>query len=218
MKTTLFLSLVCYMALSLFYFSPVAAPCKIVYPVALLFLCSLYRAPYAMSVALLFSAIGDYMGAVHNFWGQMGFFALAHVALIVHFLSVGEGRGVHIVPPAFSCTSPYAWCVTFAVLSVAVVALPAIVQSVSDLLLRAGVACYALLILSMTWLALLRRSWCYAIGALCFLFSDLVLAWNKFVEPVEGARYLIMVTYYVAQAMLYGGSLRMRNEGLGIRN
>lgn len=171
----LFLSLVCYTALSLFYFSPVAAPCKIVYPVALLFLCSLFHAPYAMSAALFFSLLGDYMGAVHNFWGQMGFFALSHVALIVHFLSVGEGRGVRIVRPAFSCTSPYAWSVTLAVLSVAVFVLPSIVQSVSDLLLRAGVVCYALLILSMTWLALLRRSRCYAIGALCFLFSDMEL-------------------------------------------
>lgn len=85
----LFLSLVCYTALSLFYFSPVAAPCKIVYPVALLFLCSLFHAPYAMSAALFFSLLGDYMGAVHNFWGQMGFLRcpMWHLSSIF-FLSV----------------------------------------------------------------------------------------------------------------------------------
>lgn len=38
-----------------------------------------------------------------------------------------------------------------------------------------------------------------AIGAVLFVISDLVLAVNKFCQPVAGERYIIMTTYYAAQ-------------------
>jgi uncharacterized membrane protein YhhN len=36
-----------------------------------------------------------------------------------------------------------------------------------------------------------------------FVFSDFILAWNKFVEPIEHSRILIMTTYYLAQYLLF---------------
>ena len=42
------------------------------------------------------------------------------------------------------------------------------------------------------------------------MFSDLVLAWNKFVEPLDYERYLIMVPYYLGQLLLFLRSSRLR--------
>ena len=58
--------------------------------------------------------------------------------------------------------------------------------------------------------ALLRRSRLYAAGAYLFVFSDLMLAWNRFVEPVEYERYLIMVPYYLGQICLFLRASRLK--------
>ena len=41
-----------------------------------------------------------------------------------------------------------------------------------------------------------------ALGALMFVLSDSLIAVNRFVEPVPGARYWIMALYYGAQYLL----------------
>jgi uncharacterized membrane protein YhhN len=41
-----------------------------------------------------------------------------------------------------------------------------------------------------------------ALGALLFVLSDSLIAINRFIEPVPGARYWIMVLYYAAQYLL----------------
>jgi len=38
-----------------------------------------------------------------------------------------------------------------------------------------------------------------ACGAILFLISDALLAWNRFRMKFKSAQFLIMVTYYVAQ-------------------
>lgn len=50
-----------------------------------------------------------------------------------------------------------------------------------------------------------------AIGAMIFVISDTTIAINKFVMPVEGARYIIMTTYYGAQLMICMGLVRHFN-------
>ena len=52
-------------------------------------------------------------------------------------------------------------------------------------------------------MALFQRSSLYALGAAMFVISDLVLSWNLFVEPVDGAGVTIMVTYYLAQWLIF---------------
>ena len=47
-----------------------------------------------------------------------------------------------------------------------------------------------------------RQGW-FATGAALFVFSDMILSWNKFVEPVEYNNLLIMVTYYSGQLILW---------------
>jgi uncharacterized membrane protein YhhN len=46
-----------------------------------------------------------------------------------------------------------------------------------------------------------------SLGAVLFLSSDLLLAWNKFVNPVRHGPLLIMVTYHLGQLALLAGAV-----------
>ena len=43
----------------------------------------------------------------------------------------------------------------------------------------------------------------FGIGALLFVLSDLVLAWDKFVSPVEYRSFLVLVPYYAGQFLIW---------------
>jgi hypothetical protein len=49
------------------------------------------------------------------------------------------------------------------------------------------------------------------IGALSFVISDSLLAYNRFAHPIAGAKYGVMITYYTAQLLIaastYGGTI-----------
>ena len=68
------------------FFSPVRIPHKITFTLASAFIASLWLCPWQISMALLFSALGDYFGSCHNFLAQMGFFALGHVFYVWFFV------------------------------------------------------------------------------------------------------------------------------------
>ena len=55
----------------------------------------------------------------------------------------------------------------------------------------------------MLMMALLQRSSLYALGAVLFVFSDFILAWNKFVEPIPYRNYLVLGSYFLAQWLLF---------------
>jgi len=52
-----------------------------------------------------------------------------------------------------------------------------------------------------------RSFWPIAIGAAIFVVSDSVLAWNKFVSPLEFSHVYIMATYGMAQFLIALGSV-----------
>ena len=64
-----------FLTFCILYFSGAAIPHKITFPLATLAVASLWLCPWQMTLALLFSAVGDYLGSWNNFLGQMGFFA-----------------------------------------------------------------------------------------------------------------------------------------------
>ena len=78
---------------------------------------------------------------------------------------------------------------------------------------KIGASCYAVIICTMLTLGLLQRSSLYALGAVIFVFSDFILAWNRFVEPVPYRNYLVLVSYYLAQWLLFVRSTRYRIKG-----
>jgi uncharacterized membrane protein YhhN len=46
-----------------------------------------------------------------------------------------------------------------------------------------------------------------AVGAILFYFSDVLLAWNKFVNPIKNGRLANMILYHLGQAALVAGVL-----------
>jgi uncharacterized membrane protein YhhN len=81
--------------------------------------------------------------------------------------------------------------------------------------LRIPVMVYALVLCVMVLTALFRYGrtttqsfWMVFAGALLFMASDSLLAVNKFLSPVTGARFIIMFTYISAQYLIVEGILR----------
>ena len=190
-----------FVLLALLYFSPVAVAYKLAFPLAFLTLCALRFSTWPMVLAMGFSALGDYMGVCHNFWGQMGSFALAHVAYILFFCRTR---------PEERTSEGIKWKSAIVILYGVVVGL-LIVPHVHGFL-QAGVSVYILLIITMCILAWRQKNPYYALGAWLFVFSDTVLAWNKFVSRIEWAGYLIMIPYYLGQLILFVQSMRTRKQ------
>ena len=191
-----------FLLLTVIFFLPVSIPHKLAFPVFTLFIAGLWLIPWQMCLAMLFSAAGDYMGTCGNFIGQMGFFALAHVWIIAYFIK----RYFSKVEPDRKLTGKakgYIAMILFCTIALLSIALFKITPGAPAGIERIGASCYAVIICSMLAMALLQRSSLYALGAVLFVFSDFILAWHRFVEPVPYRNYLVLVTYYLAQWLLF---------------
>lgn len=190
-----------YFLLVALYFSPYAIAYKLTFPLAFLTLVSLRLSPWPIVMAMFFSALGDYMGVCHNFWGQMGSFALAHLAYIFFFFQR------YIKDKSSKGTK---WKLGITGLYGLIVG--AIIISHVQGALQLGVSVYILLILSMCILAWMQKNPYYTLGAWLFVLSDTVLAWNKFVSHIGWASYLIMVPYYLGQWVLFVSSIKFKGK------
>ena len=185
-----------FLTLAALYFSRIEVSGKLAYPVAFLGFMALMDSRnigIAMAIGLVCSAFGDWQGTQGNFLGQMGCFALAHVAYICYFTSRMKGK-------------PNGWLMAIGlatVLVIGVVAATKVIPQVPEGVMQIGVSIYCLLILTMLLMALMQRDWLFALGAALFVCSDFILAWNKFVSPVGHASWMIMVPYYTAQWLLF---------------
>lgn len=193
---------VVFLACALFFFSPVKLPHKITLTLASAFIASLWLCPWQISLALLFSALGDYFGSCHIFLAQMGFFAVGHVFYVWFFVH----RWLTKVEPDRKLTAKVkgqAMVYLLLVAAILFVAFTKIVPCADAGVIRIGVCVYAVLISAMLFFALMQRSSLYALGAVLFVFSDFILAWNKFVDPIQHSGLLIMTTYYLGQYLLF---------------
>jgi uncharacterized membrane protein YhhN len=153
-------------------------------------------------MALLFSALGDYFGSCHNFLAQMGFFAMGHVFFIWYFVSRYFKKVIVRKKPTAKHHG-LAFMFLLMVASLLAIVFTKIVPCAPEGIIRTGVSIYAMLISTMLYFALMQRSSLFAIGAVLFVFSDFILAWNKFVEPIQYSRLLIMIPYYTGQFLLF---------------
>ena len=74
-----------------------------------------------------------------------------------------------------------------------------------------GVAVYGLVIAGMLYSALQYDGACAAgfrCAALLFVFSDAVIAWNRFIGPVPARTWIVMITYYLAQYLFFRFAIR----------
>ena len=191
-----------FLVASLSFFLPLQIPHKVTIPVAILTAASLWLCPWQITLALLFSAAGDYFGSCGNFLAQMGSFALAHVMYITYFI----GRYFSKVEHDKKLTSKmkgYLAMVVFCTLALMTVVFTRIVPCTDPGIIQIGVIVYACLICTMMVTALLQRSSLFALGAVTFVFSDFILAWNKFVDPIPHSSLLILIPYFLAQWLLF---------------
>lgn len=198
-----------FFTLTAIFFLPVNIPHKLAFPVFTLFIAGLWLLPWQMCMAMLCSALGDYMGTCGNFIGQMGFFALAHIWIISYFIKRYKER----VEPDRKLTAKakgYLTMVIFCTIALLVTAFTAILPGAPQGIEKIGASCYAVIISTMLLSGLLQRSSLYALGAVLFVFSDFILAWNRFVEPVPYRNYLVLGTYYLAQWLLFIRSTKYR--------
>ena len=191
-----------FLCMAAIFFLPVDIPHKVSFPLIILSAAGLWLLPWQMLLAMIFSAAGDYMGSCGNFIGQMGFFALAHVWLITFFISRYR-RKVERDGKLTTKTKGYLAIMTFCVGALLVFALTNITSHAPEGVIRIGTQIYAVLICTMLMMALLQRSSLYALGAVLFVFSDFILAWNKFVEPIPYRNYLVLGSYFLAQWLLF---------------
>lgn len=150
----------------------------------------LFAATGENTSALLLAALGcSLLGDVYLmlpgdlFGAGLGAFLLGHVAYIGAFGATLSGR--------------VAWLGILAIVSYPVTA--RIVRSVTDVRLRSAVLTYIAIILTMAGSAIAHGNFWGAAGAILFLGSDGVLAWDRFVQPLAWARPAVMVTYHLGQ-------------------
>lgn len=210
-RKIIYISLI-FIVLAVMYLMPSAAleqmlPEKVVrfriaYPVAALALMGAYLGMgWKFVLAFLFSCTGDAMGAYGSFFGQMGYFAAAHIILIWTF--------------AEELWKVRKTLVGLAVTAALVFAFALVIPKVPEPGLQIGCGVYAVLITAMFGLSLMQRSPLFAIGAALFLISDMILSWNKFVGPVTAEKWLIMVPYYLGQLLIWLGATTLMKTGSG---
>lgn len=202
-----------FFCLTVLFFLPVTIPYKLVFPVGCLFIASLGLNPWQICVALFFSAMGDLAGTCGNFLAQMGSFAVAHIFYIWFFGRRYLTKVEHdrkLTAKAKGYLSMILVCVA----GLLAVAFGKIVPAAPEGVIRIGVGVYAVLISGMLLAGLLQRSTLYALGAVLFVFSDFILAWNKFIEPIPYRDYLVLVTYFLAQWLIFVRSTPYRIASL----
>ena len=138
--------------------------------------------------ALVLSLLGDVylMLPVDLFVAGLASFLLAHLAYVATFAAPTGAWMLAAVAVAL-LTSPVAMRV---------------LRNVDAMRVRIAVASYMLVIALMVGSAIASGSLVAASGALLFLVSDSLIAWNRFVKPLAGAQAAIMVTYHLAQLAL----------------
>jgi len=135
--------------------------------------------------ALAFSLLGDIflMLPADLFLAGLAAFLIAHLAYIGAFAGA-------LVPRL-----PWLAVVLVVLAPVAV----RILRAVPEQALRVPVALYSLAIALMVASAIASASTVAIVGAVLFLVSDMLIAWNRFVHPRPWAPLAIIVTYHLGQ-------------------
>lgn len=218
-KTGAIASTVTFFCLAVLYFLPIGIPHKLSFPLASLTAASLWLCPWQVTLALLFSAMGDYAGSMSGAGGpnwaqtcfllQMGSFLCAHIFLIWFFTERYFTKVEHDRKLTGKAKG-YLAMVVFCIIVLLAIAFTRIIPGAPSGLVRTGAGIYACLICLMLLAAMLQRSSLYALGALLFVFSDFILSWNRFVEPVPHTDLLILIPYFLGQWLIYIRSTSFR--------
>ena len=158
-------------------------------------------------IALFFSVIGDMLlmftdKSPHYFTSGLVAFLLAHVMYILVFL---EKRNIKVKPIVIIVLLTIYGAIIFYVLK----------DGLCNMIIPVTV--YMLVILTMATTAFWRKGnvnkqsfYLVFIGALFFVFSDSLIALDKFYLPIPLARTGIIITYAFAQLLIISGIIKQR--------
>ena len=183
-----------YLLLCVLYFLPIEAPYKLVYPLLLLTITSLPDRSPLFTLALAFSAVGDFCGAEGRLLVQIGAFAVAQICYLLLLARRNAG------------SSPRR--ITFAALIPVVLTLLAfvgIIPAIEKVEIKIGATIYALLIGAMATTAGLSKSWSVRVGGVLFMLSDFMLAHILFVAYDSTLLAVSLGFYFAGQLLLWLG-------------
>ena len=201
-KPTVFTATAVFLLFAVANALPTIPPQVLCLPVVILCIVSFWLAPWEISLALLFSALGDLSGSCGNLLPQMGFFTTAQIFYIIFFIR----RYHRKVEPDRKLTEKakgYLAMIIFCVIALLVIIFTKIAPEAPSGIIRTGVYIYSVVICTMLITALLQRSMLYAVGALLFVTSDFLLALNMFVQPIPHADIFVLSTYFIAQWLIF---------------
>lgn len=159
--------------------------------IALAAMTAVRRGGMAIPAALAASAVGDLMGSMNLFFGQVGFFAVAHIFFTYDFsrhIRLSFGR------MAVAATSALAVAAYLAF----------ILRGIDSRPVSIAVAAYAIIIYCMLLSAVVqsrRRGAWYTAAAVLFVISDGLIAYGIGGGRLPYATVWIMTTYYAAQGI-----------------
>ncbi|MFN8396129.1 MAG: lysoplasmalogenase [Bacteroidia bacterium] len=145
-----------------------------------------------LAFGLLLSSVGDVALTIHSpvgFMVGLGFFLLAHVVYAVNFL---QKSGFVLA------RLPYYLAILAFSIAMAVWLAPNLGE------MQIPVFAYLFVITCMAISAGMSKETrpILLLGAVIFMASDSIIAVSKFVGEVWGAKYWVMLTYYVAQGLI----------------
>lgn len=194
-----------YLILTLYYFMAEHSSWFIAIPVLFMGFATLAHSRqggWAIPAALFLSSIGDYQGSEHNFILQIFFFALAHIAYIMDYITKRKPSKLN---KALAVT-PFIYAIIF---------LSILIPNINNGVEIGAVIGYAIMIAIMGASALMldiKHKWWYVLAAALFIYSDSVIVYNKYIERIPNASMLIMTTYYAAQGLFASLHLLRRKE------
>jgi uncharacterized membrane protein YhhN len=151
--------------------------------------------------ALVFSLAGDVLLMLPQdlFVAGLAAFLVAHVLYLVGFWTNGPSAFALAIAVVvvIAAVAPLGWRI-----------LSAIARGDEPRELRVAVAAYMVVISAMLATALATGNVVAAVGALLFVSSDSMIAWDRFVRPFRWAPVAIMVTYHLGQGALVASLLR----------
>ena len=153
-------------------------------------------------IGLIFSVIGDLLleASPNLFVFGLVAFLIAHVNFIIAFINRGQQNSILATILILLYGAGLYWVLYPNLNSMAI---PVLV--------------YVLVILTMVWRAFAQRKFdkfaIYAlVGSLFFVFSDSLIALNKFYMVLPYSRGMIMLTYWTAQFLIFYSAFSSKEE------
>jgi uncharacterized membrane protein YhhN len=153
---------------------------------------------YLLSIGLIFGSIGDILLTNSEeifFILGLGSFLIGHIFYIIYFIKNYQYNLKGLILSIF---------IIIASIGLSFMLIPALSKN-----FLLPVLIYIITITIMTISTTFYKNFNFIVitGAILFLISDTIIAWNKFIHPIPHSHLYIMILYYLGQwGIGYGGS------------